>query len=279
MLMYNLLEYSDNYADSSGYLYHSKRPFNESPMNDNNNPLNVALDNSVSFECKASLLGKATDADDDDRLLKNAKIVVPLKYLSNFFRSLEMPLTSCEIHPELNCNNNCVMYGADTYDGGDNANNREITFKITSTRLYVPIVTLSTKDNENLAKQLSKGFKRSVYWNECKSKIETKNLDANNVSRFPLDDSFQEVNRLFVLAFSNTDGNANQVERDSHRKYFLPRVNMTNYNVLIDGRNFYDQPTNDQIKRYDEMRKVATGKGDDHTTGCLLDYQNFKDHY
>ena len=114
--------------------------------------LNVALDNSVSFKYKAILLGKATDADDDDRSLKNVKIVGPLKYLSNFFRSLEMPFINCKIHLELNWNNNCVMYGADTYASGDNANNREITFKTTSTKLHVPVVTLSTKDNVNLTK-------------------------------------------------------------------------------------------------------------------------------
>ena len=71
----------------------------------------------------------------------------------------------------------------------------------------------------------------------------------------------------------------NRVERNSHTKYFLPRVNITNYNVLIDGRNFYDQPINDLVKQYDEIRKTATGQGDDYTTGCLLDYQYFKDHY
>ena len=90
-------------------------------------------------------------------------IVVPLKYLSNFFRSLEMPLINCKIYLELNWNNNCVMYGA---DANGNGNNRETTFKITSTKLYVPIATLSTKDNVNLTKQLNEGFKTSVYWNE-----------------------------------------------------------------------------------------------------------------
>ena len=190
-----------------------------------------------------------------------------------------MPLINCKIHLELNWNNNCVMYGADTYAGGNNANDRETTFKITSTKLYVPAVILSTKDNVNLTKQLSEGFKRSVYWNEYKSKIETKTADNDNITRFPLDASFQGANRLFVLAFNNTDNNANKIERDSHRKYFLPRVDITNYNVLIDGRNFYDQSINDQIKKYDEIRKIATGKGDDYTTGCLLDYQYFKDHY
>ena len=84
---------------------------------------------------------------------------------------------------------------------------------------------------------------------------------------------------MFVLVFGNTNNGDNKVERDSHRKSFLPSVNITNYNVLIDGRKFYDQPINDQTKKYDEIRKSATGKGDDYTTGCLLDYQYFKDHY
>ena len=119
------------------------------------------------------------------------------------------------------------MYGADTYAGGDTANNRETIFQITSTKLYVPVVTLSSKDNVNLTKQLNEGFKRSVCWNQYKSKIETKNLDANNVTRFPLDASFQGVNRLFVLAFDNTENGNKKVERDSHRKYFLPRVYIT----------------------------------------------------
>ena len=110
------------------------------------------------------------------------------------------------------------------------------TLQITSTKLYVSIITLSTKYNVNLTKQLNEGFKRSVYWNEYKSKIETKEADANN--RFPLDASFQGVDRLFVLAFDNTNNDDNKVERDSGRKYFLPRVDITNCNVLIDDRNF-----------------------------------------
>ena len=130
-----------------------------------------------------------------------------------------------------------------------------------------------------MTKQLNEGLNRSVYWNEYKPKLETQNADANNPKRFPLDASFKGVNRPFVLAFDNTDNGANRVQRDSHRIYFLPRVDITNYNVLIDGRNFYDQPVNDQIKKYDEIRKIATGKGDDYTTGCFLDYHYFKGHY
>ena len=111
-----------------------------------------------------------------------------------------------------------------------------------------------------MTKQLNEGFKRSIYCNEYKSKIETKGLDANNVTRFPLDTSFQGVNRLFLLAFDNTNNNDNKGERKSHRKCFLPRVNITNYNVLIDGRNFYDQPINDlkRLERLQQEKEMVT---------------------
>ena len=111
-----------------------------------------------------------------------------------------MPLINCKIHLELNWNNNCLMYGADTYAGGDDVNNRETTFKITSTKLYVTIVTLSTKDNVYLTKQLNEGgFKRSIFWNEYKSKIKTKEADANNLKRFPLDAYFKELTDYLLL--------------------------------------------------------------------------------
>ena len=179
-----------------------------------------------------------------------------------------MPLINCKIHLELNWSKDCVMSTiADT------------TFKITNTKLYVPIVTLSSKDNVKLVKLLEEGFKRPVYWNEYQTKIETRNLDNNNLTRFPLDASFQGVRRLFVLVFDNTKNCAKKVERNNHTKYFLPRVNITNCNVLIDGRNFYDQPINDMIKQCNKIRKIATGQADDCTTGCLLNYQYIKDHY
>ena len=81
-----------------------------------------------------------------------------------------------------------------------------------------------------------------------------------------------------MLAYNNTAGN-NQVSVDSFKKYFLPRVKIDNYNIEIDGRNFYDQPMNDSIKQYDEVRKISTGQGDYYTTGCLLDYSYFKSNY
>ena len=93
---------------------------------------------------------------------------------------------------------------------------------------------------------------------------------------------------MFVLAFNNTTVNVpknpinnanNRILRNIHPKYLIPRVNITNYNVLMDGRNFYDQPINDLIKQDNEIRKTETGQGDDYTTGCLLDYQYSKYHY
>ena len=102
------------------------------------------------------------------------------------------------------------------------------------------------------------------------NKIETRDLDDNNLTRFPLDVSFQGVRKLFVLAFDNSNNGTKKVERNNHRKYFLPRVNITNYNVLIDGRNVYDQPINGLIKQYNKIRKTAVGQEDDYTTGCYI---------
>ena len=96
---------------------------------------------------------------------------------------------------------NCVMFTI-----------ANTAFQITSTKSYVPIVTLATKDNVNLTKQLNKRFKRSVYWNEYKSKIETQEADVDNLKRFPLDASFQGVNRLFVLAVDNTNNGPNKLK-------------------------------------------------------------------
>ena len=125
-------------------------------------------------------------------------------------------------------------------------------------KIYVPIVSLSAKDNAELSKLLGEGFKRSIYWNEYKV-IDNKIVEiaTNNEEKYIrelLDSSWQGVKRLFVLAYNNKEGN-NQVSIDSYKKYFLPRVKIENYNIEIDGRNFYDQPINDSIKQYDEVTK------------------------
>ena len=134
---------------------------------------------------------------------------------------------------------------------------------------YVPIVTLKIEDN---AKLLNKGFKRSIYWN--KYKVIFRNYN-NEYIRERIDASSQGVNKLFVLPYASGD---NITDENSHKRWFLLRIKITNYNIEIDGRNFYDQPINDLIKQY-EVRKISTGKGDDYTTGCLLDFAYFEKKY
>ena len=127
-----------------------------------------------------------------------------------------------------------------------------------------------------------KGVKIPIYWNEYKV-IRNKIVEtaANNGAKYIrqlLDSSWQRVQRLFVLACNNKEGN-NQVSIDSYKKYFLPRVKTQNYNIEIDGRNFYDQSISDLIKQYDEIRIISTGQGDDYTTGCLLAQSYFEKNY
>ena len=158
MPMYNLLEYSENYAVSSGSLWQFRR--DEQDITAAGIPNALTTNNSASFKYKSSLLRapNATGA------LENAKIVALLKYLTNFFRSLEMPLINCKLHLELNWTKNCVMSSV----AGVTA------FKIRSTKLYVPNVVLSTKDSVNMTKQLNERFQRYIYWNEYKSKNRNK---------------------------------------------------------------------------------------------------------
>ena len=261
MPMYNLIEYSDNYSSTSGSLWHFARDKiinNADATNDDNAP---------SFKHKASLIGK-TEAN---RTKNGVKIAVPLKYLSNFWRSLEMPLINCKLELSLKWYERCLLTAATT-----------ATFRITDAELYVPIVTLSIEDNSKLTKLLSEGFKRPIYCNEYKvtpnKLVEIVAVNDVKYIRELLDSSCQDVKRLFMLAYNNTAVN-NQVSVDSFKKYFLPRVKIDKYNIEIDGRNFYDQPINDSNKQYDEVRKISTGQGDDYTAGCLLDYSHFEKNY
>ena len=180
-----------------------------------------------------------------------------------------MPLTNCKIYLELNRIEDCILSSA-----GDSAK-----FKIMNPKLHVSIVTLSTKDNVNLTKQFNDGFKRSFYWNSYQT-IPAKVLNQGTNIYELLSASFQGAKMLFVFVYfiATNDAN-NEAGIKSNRKNFLPKGEINNYNVLIDGRNFYDQRLNDFIKRYDEVRKVSTGKGDDYTSQYLLDYAYFKDNY
>ena len=253
MPMYNLIEYSDNYSDTSGSLWQFKRDEIEGDVDltvdDNHIP-----NNSSSFKYKSSFITNRN----------GVKIVAPLKYLSNFWRSLEMPLINCKVKLSLTWNRNCVLSNL----VGNS------TFTITDAKLYVPVVTLSTEDNAKLSKLLTEGFKRPVYWTKYNI-VPNKTYDENDNMRELLDSSYQGVKRLFVLAYRDPGG-ANRVKADSHRRSFLPRVKMENYNIETDGRNFYDHSINDSIKQYDEVSKVSTGEGDDYATGCLLDLAYFE---
>ena len=165
MPMFNLLEYSDNYQDSSATLYQYKR--DESPEDDA--VADLTADNLSSFKYKIKLLGNIPQLDADAALVGglNVKVVIPLKYLSNFFRSLEMPLINCKIKLNLTWKKECVLSTLDD-DAGNPENNA--VFIINDTKLYVPVVTLSKEDNKDFLEQQNKGFQRSIYWNEYKTK-------------------------------------------------------------------------------------------------------------
>ena len=146
--MYNLTEYSDNYSDSSGSLW----GFKKDEIIDNANVTND--DNAPSFKYKASIIGNT----ENNGTKNGVKLAALLKYLSKFWRSLEMPLINCKVELSLDWIENCVLTTA--------ANANKATFKITDAKLYVPIVTLSIEDNAKLSKLLGEGFKRSIYWNK-----------------------------------------------------------------------------------------------------------------
>ena len=149
--------------------------------------------------------------------------------------------------------------------------NQNPSFQINDTKLYVLVVTLSTQENIKLLKQLESGFKRTINWNKYLAK--TTSQAENKYLDFLIYPSFQGVNRLFVLSFEDDD------DRESHEQYYLPNVEIKDYNVVMDERNFIDKPIKNDLKTYDNIRKIATGQGDDYTTGCLLDYPYFKKYY
>ena len=132
-------------------------------------------------------------------------------------------------------------------------------------------MTLSTQENTKLLQQLKSGFKRVINWNKYLSKPEllAQNPNLNHL----VEPSFQEVNKLFVLAFSNDN------YRISAKRYNLPTVEINDYNIMINGENVFDQPIKNNKATYENIRKIATGQGDDYTTGCLLENSYFPDTY
>ena len=255
MPMYNLIEHSDNYAKTAGSLWQYCKDI---PARKANNIIEEVtagnLTDSVNF--KAKITGRTGNDG-----TKNFEIIVPLKYLSNFWRTLEMPLINCEVNLILTWSSTCILIAT-------NIDNQNATFAISDTKLYVPVVTLSTQENTKFLQQLKSDFKRVINWNKYLSKPEllAQNPNLNHL----VEPSFQGVNRLFVLAFENDD------DRTSDERYYLPTVEIRNYNIMIDGENFFDQPTKSNKVTYENTRKTATGQGDDYT---FIDDPYFIDTY
>ena len=169
-----------------------------------------------------------------------------------------MPLIDCEVNLTLTWSSTCVISSA----------TGETKFKITGRKLYVPVVTLSTQDNAKLLQQLKSSFKRNINWNKYESNIKT--FAQNRYLNYSINPNFQGVNRLFVLSVENEN------DRTRHSTYYLPKVEIKNYNVMINGKNLFDQSINSMTKRYENIRNISTGHMDDYTTGCLLDYSYVK---
>ena len=199
MSRYNLIEYSNNYSKTLGSLWQYYRD------NTNDN-----ITESESFNYKIKITGKTPAAGKT----RDVIIAVSLKYLSNFWRALEMPLINCEINLILTWSEDCVVSSA--------------AGKITDTKHYVPVVTLSTQDNTKLLDKLKSGFKRTINWNKHQPKVSTER--QNQYLDLLIETSFQGVNRLFVLLFENEE------DRKVHTGYYLPKAEIKEYNVIIDGK-------------------------------------------
>ena len=209
-----MIEYSDNYADTSVSSWQFK--IDKVP----NNNADLTIDNSQSLKYKAALAGKRADTvNNTNSFVKNTEIVAPLKYLSNFWRSLEMPLISCKIRLELNWIKDSIL--------SSTANSAKS--KITDAKLHIPIVNLSTKGNVSITKQLSNGFNRSVYSKNYPD-IPAKAIDQRTNIHELLSVTFQIVRIIFVLAYVIAANGANkEAGVKDNKKYFLPRGKIENH--------------------------------------------------
>ena len=235
--MYNLLEYSKNYEETSGSLfnYYRDEP-SEITVGAANNAINISIRNSKSFVYKTEITG-SLDAGEDEK--EDITIAIPLKYLGNFWRSLDIPSINCEITLILSWYKECVLVSR-AFRGSPAAAANHINsptsakFEITDCKLFVPVVTLSAENDSKLLEQLKSGFRRSIKWNKYMSQMSNQN--KNNNLNYLIDTTFSNVNRLFVLSFENEN------DRTSNYLYYVPSVEIKDYNVLIDGNAFFELP-------------------------------------
>ena len=277
MSMYNLLEYSKNYRKTIGSLYNYYR--DELTNDDNHNLANINVVNSEAFKYENKITGNTYNVDAaaqgygvNKNGTQKVEFAIPLKYLGNFWRALNIPLISCEVSLELKWNKNCVITSLEQRDiGGENRDNAPTgaTLSITDCKLYIPVVTLS-KDNEiKLLTNLKSGFKREIIWNKYRSQmtIEAVNKNLNIL----IDPTFTNVNRLFVLAHQNAD------DRQSFSQFYLPNVMVKDYNVTIDKLAFFDLPIKTEEQAYEKIIDIS--RNNEYTTSNLLDYDYFKRYY
>ena len=205
-----------------------------------------------------------------------------MKYLGNFWRALNIPLTSCEVFLELKWNKNCVITSKEQRQipAGPpvvNGNTTCATLDITDCKLYVPVVTLSKDDEIKLLTNIKSGFKREIIWNKYRSQMTTE--EANNNLNILIDPTFTNVNRLFVLAYEVEADNDNNVidNRQSFSNFYLPSIMVKEYNVVIDKLAFFDLPVKTEEEAYEKI--IDNSRNNEYTTGNLLDYDYFKNNY
>ena len=277
MPIYNLLEYSKNYRKTIGSLYNYYR---DELTNDNNdNFANRNVVNSEALKYKNKITGNtynvnagADGYDVNKNGTQEVELAIPLKYLGNFWRALNIPLINCEVSLELKWNKNCVITSLEQRDiGGGNRDNSPTgaTLAINDCKLYVPAVTLSKDDEIRLLTNLKSGFKREIIWNKYRSQMTTEAV--NNNLNILIDPKFTNVNRLFVLAYQNAD------DRQSFSQFYLPRVMAKYFNVIIDKLAFFDLPIKTEEEAYEKIIDIS--RNNEYTTGNLLDYDYFKKHY
>ena len=239
MSIYNLLEYRKNYRKTIGSLCNCYRDELSDDADDNNYD-NIQVINSNTFKYKNKITGNTYNVDAGAQgydVNKNGtqevELAIPLKYLGNLWRALNIPLISCEVCLELKWDKNCVITSLEQRDirGGDRVNApRGATLALNDCKLYVPAVTLSKDEEIKLLTNLS-GFKREIIWNIYKSQMTTEAIN-NNLNNL-IDPTFTNVNRLFVLAYQNAD------DRQSFSQFYLPKVLVKDFNVIIDKLEFF----------------------------------------
>ena len=262
MSMYNLLEYSKNYKKATGSLWNYYR----------DQPSDHLSTNSESFKYKTSIVGKTLNNDS----LTNVEVVVPLKHLSNFWRSLDIPLINCEVEIILTWTKSCVLADMKVDADADPAivAPSGATFKITDTKLYVPVVTLSKENDMKLLEKLKSGFKKTIKWNKCRSQMTIQN--NNNNINYLIDPTFTNVNRLFVLSDGRIEeDNEEKDYRDSFSHYYVLKVQIKDFNVLNDRNFFFDLPIKSEEEAYEKI--IDMSNNNDYTAGNLLDFAYYKE--